>query len=45
MGDLLAAVLPGPRDGHGGPAALGYTSAAITGLLLLTLASSRPADA
>lgn len=42
---MLGAVLPGPRVGEGVAEALGYTSAAVAGLLLLALASSRPADA
>jgi len=43
-GRVLASLLPGPRGVSGGACDLGYTSAAVAGLLLLTLALSRPAD-
>jgi len=42
-GRLVSALLPGPVNA-GTPSALGYTSAAVAGLLLLTLALSRPAN-
>ncbi len=42
-GKVLAGVLPGPRSA-GSLVTLGYTSAAVAGLLLLTLALSRPAE-
>jgi hypothetical protein len=45
LGSAMGAVLPGPRHGDGGSLVLGYTSAAVAGLLLLTLSLSRPADA
>jgi len=44
-GRALAALLPGPRHGLTGLNAMGYTSAAIAGLLLLALAFSKPVDA
>jgi hypothetical protein len=44
IGRVLAALLPGPRQGTLGLAVIGYTSAAVAGLLLVTLALSRPAD-
>ena len=44
VGRALGAWLPGPRTASG-LEALGYTSAAVAGLLVVALASSRPADA
>lgn len=41
-GRVLRAWLPGPREAAGAFEALGYTSAAVAGLLLVTLALSRP---
>lgn len=43
-GRAVAAWLPGPRLADGGPEALGYTSAAVVGILLGTLAASRPSE-
>lgn len=43
-GRMLGGLLPGPRAA-GTLATLGYTSAAVAGLLLVTLAVSRPAEA
>jgi hypothetical protein len=43
-GRALAAWLPGPRDAATAVASLGYTSAAVAGLLLATVALSRSAD-
>ena len=43
-GRALGAWLPGPRVANAA-VALGYTSAAVAGLLLIALALSRPADA
>lgn len=44
VGRALGAWLPGPRTAVG-LEALGYTSAAVAGLMLVALAMSRPADA
>jgi hypothetical protein len=43
VGRTVAALLPGPRAAAGGWLTLGYTSAAVAGLLLLALAFVRPA--
>ena len=44
-GRLAVAWLPGPCASDASLALLGYTSAAVAGILLMTLAVSRPADA
>ena len=43
-GRVLRAWLPGPRGVGSEVEGLGYTSAAVTGLLLVTVALSRPSD-
>ncbi len=43
-GQALGVWLPGPREAGSGPEALGYTSAAVAGLLLGALALSRSSD-